>query len=92
VGRFILVDRLPVVLPDMPAVPMGLVDPNTGKRPESIRWVVTVGIQEEKEPLCDMEYSEFLRLLPAEKKSKYDGGSFLLAELTEEEIRALANR
>jgi hypothetical protein len=92
VGRFILVDHLPVVLPDMPAVPMGLVDPNTGKRPESIRWVVTVGIQEEKEPLCDMEYSEFLRLLPAEKKSKYDGGSFLLAELTEEEIRALANR
>ena len=91
VGRFILVNDLPVVLPDAPAVPMGLVDPNTGKRPESIRWVVTVGLQEEKAPLCDLEYSEFLQLLPMEKKSKYDGGSFLLAELTAEEIRAMAS-
>ena len=91
VGRFILVNDLPVVLPDAPAVPMWLADPNTGKRPESIRWVVTVGIQEEKEPLCDLEYSDFLRLLPAEKKSKYDGGSFLLAELSEEEVRAMAS-
>ena len=92
VGRFILVNDLPAVFPEPPAVPMGLADPKTGKRPESVQWLVTVGIQGEKEPLCDVEYSEFLRLLPAEKKSKYDGGHFLLAELTEEEIRALANR
>lgn len=91
VGRFILVNDLPVVLPVAPAVPMWLVDPNTGKRPESIRWIITVGIQEEKEPLCDLEYPDFLRLLPAEKKAKYDGGSFLLAELSEEEVRAMAS-
>ena len=92
VGRFILVNDLPAIFPEPPAVPMGLADPKTGERPESVQWLVTVGIQGEKEPLCDVEYSEFLRLLPAEKKSKYDGGHFLLAELTEEEIRALANR
>ena len=53
------------------------------------RQQIEFGMKGEKEPLCEMEYSKFLSLIPENKKSKYDGSHFLLAEMSEEEIRKL---
>ena len=55
-------------------------------------WLVVIGIDGEKAPLCEMEYDEFLRRIPEHKKSKYDESRFLLAALTSEEIREIAER
>ena len=87
-ARYILTDNLPAVFPYRPTVPFGVADPATGKHLECKEWLIVLGIEDEKEPLCEMEYSKFLSLIPEDKKSKYDGSHFLLAEMTEEEIRA----
>lgn len=91
-GRFILVNGIPAVFPNTPSVPFGITDPETGKQLECSQWVILIGIQGEKTPLCEMEYSKFLEILPDDKISKFDGGRFLLAELTEEEIRTIAEK
>ena len=90
-GRFILVNNLPAVFPNQPTVPFGVTDPATGKQFECKEWLILLGVDGEKEPLCEMEYSRFLSLIPFHKKSKYDGNHFLLTEMTEEEIRLLSN-
>ncbi len=92
VGMFFLSDWTSLIYPDVPAVPPGVLDPRTGKRLQCDKWQVTMIIGSEPEVLGQLEYSDFLRLLPAEKKSKYDGGHFLLAQLTEDEIRTMANK
>ena len=82
-------DNLIAVFPNQPAVPFGATDPTTEKQLECKEWLIWLGIEGEKEPLCEMEYSKFLSLIPESKKSKYDGSHFLLAEMSEEEIRGL---
>lgn len=91
-ARYILTNDLPAVFPHQPTVPFGATDPTTGKPLECKEWIICLGIEGEKEPLCEMEYSKFLSLLSENKKSKYDGSHFLLAEMSEEEIRAFANQ
>ena len=89
-ARFILTNNLPTVFPQQPTVPFGATDPTTGKQLECKEWLILLGIEGEKEPLCEMEYSKFLSLIPEDKKSKYDGNHFLLSALTEEELKALS--
>jgi len=91
-ARYILTNNLPAVFPYRPTVPFGVTDPATGKHLECKEWLIVLGIEGEKEPLCEMEYSKFLSLIPEDKKSKYDGSHFLLAEMTEEEIRAFCTQ
>ncbi len=91
-ARYILTNNLPAVFPYKPTVPYGITDPQTGKPLECNEWIIAIGIEGEDAPLCEMEYSEFLNRIPENKKSKYDGRNFLLADMTEEEIRALANQ
>ena len=79
------------MLPYQPTVPLGTTDPATGKRLECKEWLILLGVEGKKEPLCEMEYSKFLSLIPENKKSKYDGNHFLLDEMTEEEIRAFCS-
>ena len=88
-ARYILTNNMPTVFPHQPTVPFGTTDPATGKPLECNEWLIWLGMEGEKEPLCEMEYSKFLSLLPESKKSKYDGSHFLLAEMSEEEIRKL---
>ena len=90
IARYILTNALPAIFPLQPNVPFGAADPATGKQLKCQKWFIWLGIDGEKEPLCEMEYARFLELLPENKKSKYDGNHFLLAEMTEEEIRALS--
>jgi len=87
-ARYSLTNNLPAVFPYQPTVPLGTIDPATGKLLECKEWLILLGVEGEKEPLCEMEYSKFLSLIPENKKSKYDGNHFLLDEMTEEEIRA----
>lgn len=88
-GRFHLMNNLPAIFPNQPTVPFGTTDPQTGKQLECNQWVILLGIEGADEPLCEMEYSKFLSLIPDSKKSRYDGSHFLLAEMSEEEIRNL---
>lgn len=90
-GRYILTDGLPALFPYQPSVPFGITDTSTGKPVECRTWLVVIGIDGEKAPLCEMEYDEFLRRIPTHKQSKYDESRFLLAALTAEEIRELAS-
>ena len=90
-ARYILTNNLPAVFPYQPMVPFGTTDPATGKQLECKEWLILLGVEGEKEPLCEMEYSKFLSLIPENKKSKYDGNHFLLDEMTEEEIRAFCS-
>lgn len=90
-ARYILTNNLPAVFPYHPTVPLGTTDPATGKQLECKEWLILLGVEGEKEPLCEMEYSKFLSLIPENKKSKYDGNHFLLDEMTEEEIRAFCS-
>ena len=88
-ARYILTNDRPTVFPHQPTIPFGVTDPTTGKQLECKEWLIWLGMKGEKEPLCEMEYSKFLSLIPENKKSKYDGSHFLLAEMSEEEIRKL---
>lgn len=88
-GRFHLMNNLPAIFPNQPTVPFGTTDPQTGKQLECNQWVILLGIEGADEPLCEMEYSKFLSLIPDSKKTRYDGSHFLLAELSEEEMRNL---
>ena len=90
-ARYNLTNNLPAVFPYQPTVPLGTTDPATGKQLECKEWLILLGVEGEKEPLCEMEYSKFLSLIPENKKSKYDGNHFLLDEMTEEEIRAFCS-
>ena len=92
IGRYILTNNVPVVFPNEPTIPFGTIDTKTGKELECDKWLICLAIEKEEEPLCEMEYSKFLSIIPESKKSKYDGGHFLLNEMTEEELRALACR
>lgn len=89
IARYILTNNLPTVFPHQPTVPFGATDPTTGKQLECKKWLIWLGIEGENEPLCEMEYSKFMSLIPEGKKSKYDGSHFILAEMSEEEIRKL---
>ena len=91
-ARYILTNNLPAVFPHHPTVPFGAIDPTTGKQLECKEWLIWLGIEGEKEPLCEMEYSKFLSLIPESKKRKYDGNHFLLAEMSEEEMRAFVTQ
>ncbi len=89
-ARYFLVNDLPVIFPNQPSVPFGATDPATGKPLECKRWMISLGIEGENSPLCEMEYAEFLNLIPETQKSEYDGEHFLLSALTEEDIRNLS--
>ncbi len=91
-ARYVLRNDLPAVYPHQPIVPFGAIDPTTGKQLECEEWWIALGIEDEEGILCEMEYSEFLSLIPENKKSKFDASRFLLAEMTEEEIRMMATR
>ena len=88
-ARYILTNNLPAVFPNQPTVPYGITDPETGKELECKNWFILLGLEDEKAPICEMEYEKFLTLIPENKKSKFDGSRFHLSELTEEEIKAI---
>ncbi len=91
-ARYVLRNDLPAVYPYQPIVPFGAIDPTTGTQLECNEWLILLGIEGEEEPLCEMKYSEFLSLIPENKKSKYDAARFLLAEMTVEEIRTMSTQ
>ena len=91
-ARYTLFNDLPTIFPNQPTVPFGITDPSTGKALECNDWGISIGILEETSYLCEMAYSEFLSLIPENKKSKFDATHFLLSELTKEEIKIFANK
>ena len=88
-GRFFITEELPAIFPNEPTVPFGLTDPETGKALECKNWCIAVGFHDEKRPITEMEYSDFLNSIPEEKKTKYDANHFLLEALTKEEIKMI---
>ncbi len=90
-GQYMLMNDLPTVFPDTPCVPLGMTDPGTGKALECRQWRVALVIEQQSGTLCEIDYDTFLRKIPEDHKIRYDETHFLLSELTEEEIRTLAN-
>ena len=90
-AKYTLFNNLPTIFPNKPSIPFGAVDPRTGKRLECNDWGISIGILGETSFLCEIAYSDFLNLIPDDKKSKFDATHFLLSELTKEEIKAFAN-
>ncbi len=91
-GRFFITDELPAIFPNEPTVPFGITDSETGKALECKNWYIAVGFHDEKRPIREMEYSEFLDSLPEDKKTRYDGNHFLLDALTKEEIKMICEK
>ncbi len=89
-GKYALTSDLPAIFPNKPSAPLGAVDSSTGKPIECKKWLVIIVVGEKW--ICDVEYSRFLELIPKEKVSRYDASHFLLSEMTDEEIMALADK
>ena len=90
-GQFMLMNDLPTVFPYKPSVPFGITDPATGKPLECSQWRVALVIEDQPCVLCEIDYDTFLSRIPEDHKSRYDETHFLLSELTEAEVRNLAN-
>ena len=88
-ARYVVMNDMPILLPHQPVVPFGAIDPSTGKPLECNEWLAMVALQDEEEPLCEMDYATFLQVIPESKKIQYDAARFLLAEMTKEEIQAV---
>lgn len=88
-GRYCLTSSLPAVFPHQPAVPFGVDDPATGKPLECSKWVIRLMAAGTDELLKEMDYTEFLHLIPEDKMTRYDGARFLLPPMTEEDLRTL---
>ena len=91
-ARYLLFNDLPSVFPNTPTIPVGSIDPMTGKQLKCDQWEISLRILGKTESLCEMEYSKFLSIVANDKKSKYDGNHFLLSALTEEEIKVLSTK
>lgn len=90
-GQFMLMNDLPTVFPQKPNVPFGMQDPATGKALECKDWRIILVIEGESDILREMDYNEFLRLLVPEHKCRYDDNHFLVKEMSEAEVRVLAD-
>lgn len=90
-GQFMLMNDLPTVFPYKPSVPFGITDPATGKPLECSLWRVALVIEDQPGALCEVDYDTFLSRIPKNHKSRYDETHFLLSQLTEAEVRNLAN-
>ncbi|MBO5040118.1 MAG: DUF4299 family protein [Clostridia bacterium] len=88
-GKYMLMSDLVAIFPNKPTVPLGAIDYSTGRPIECKKWSVIIAA--DGKVVCDVEYSEFLELIPKEKICRFDGARFLLSEMTEEEIMALAD-
>ncbi len=91
-ARFTFMNGVPAAFPHKPTVPFGAMDPTTGRALECDRWQIWLGIDGEERPLGEIDYFQFLRLLPDSKKTRYDGARFLLPEMSEREIRELMDQ
>ena len=87
-GQYMLMNDLPTVFPVTPSVPFGMTDPTTGKPLACSRWCVALVIENQPGALAEIDYTDFLRRIPEDHKTRYDETHFLLSELTEEEIRS----
>ena len=84
-GVYSLAVDCDTVFPNKPRVPFGFaID---GKPLECNSFKVFMAT--EKEKLGDIPYEQFLSKIPKEKISRYDEANFLLAGLTEEELKSL---
>jgi hypothetical protein len=92
IARYFFTDHLPAIFPSQPVVPFGYTDPSTGKPLECDHWYVFMVLKDSNEPLGEIEYNKFLSLLPKSKITRYDAEHFLLDELTEEEMKAIAGK
>ena len=89
-ARYFLTNDLPTVFPNQPSVPYGAVALATGEPLECTKWKIVFGIKGETEPLCEMDYFQFLKIVSNKKKTKYDGNHFVLSAMTKEEIKMLS--
>ncbi len=77
------------LFPREPVVPLGMIDPSTGRNLQCSNWKVLLKIKGEEEPVGEVEYAEFLRRVPENKIVRYDGNKVQILKMKKEEIREL---
>ena len=89
IARYTFMNGISCIFPRKPTVPFGATDPSTGKALQCSDWKVWLGIDGEAEPLGEIEYTEFINRIPADKLLKYDGNKIQILEMSEDEVREL---
>lgn len=84
-ARYFLLSNVPSLLPKEPTIPLGAQDPS-GRPLKCDTWTIVLGIQGENRPLCEMEYSKFLKLIPENMTFRYDENLILLPGLSNEKM------
>lgn len=89
VGRFALTAGARSVFPTVPRVPLGFVDPETGKLLEVSRWEAALCSPEDDAPLGWMEYGEMIGKIPGGKTTRYDESAILIEALSRDELLSM---
>lgn len=90
-GIFFISHGTSYLLPEIPAVPFGMMDPSTGKPLECDRWRAVIVTEDSQEPKGDMEYEEFVRRIPQSMRSKFDTKRFVTAVFSERDLQRIAD-
>lgn len=88
-ARYTFMNGISFIFPRKPAVPFGATDPFSGEPLQCSDWRVLLEIDGETDPLGEIEYTDFISRIPADKILKYDGDKFQLLRMNEDEVRAL---
>ncbi|MBQ8495905.1 MAG: DUF4299 family protein [Clostridia bacterium] len=88
VGEFTLSAGESVLLSQIPIVPFGMTDEQTGEPLECKKFRVSL-ISEDGKKIATVHYGDFWKRLPKAKMRKFDGKQTLIAPLTEEELQSL---
>ncbi|MBS6448126.1 MAG: DUF4299 family protein [Clostridiales bacterium] len=91
-AQYIFVGGMNCIFPQKPTVPLGVLDPDSGKPLECSCWRVLLKAEDEKEALGELEYSDFLHRIPKNKIERYDGGHVYIYEMSKAEIEELLGR
>lgn len=89
VGKYLLLDNCPGIYPLKPYVPLGCIDPATGKQMQCLTFGAMLALEAQQGLLGELTYAEFLARLAPHKVHRLDAGHILVDALTEQEIRAM---
>ena len=87
-AEYVFTSGMSYIFSQEPRVPLGVLDPDSGKALKCSCWRVLLKAEDEKEVFGEMEYSDFLYKVPKNKMERYDGEHICISEMSEEEIKS----
>lgn len=89
-AEYVFTSGTSYIFPQEPRVPLGVLDPDSGKALKCSCWRVLLKAEDEKEVFGELEYSDFLYKVPKNKIERYDGEHICISEVSEEEIKSFS--